>query len=1290
MMKRCYLLLILLATLADTAFAGGPTSANGTIGRRYPATAFPLAYRVDQGALGTFSNTIARSITDYAFLQWDNVSSAAISFTNAGSLARDVTLASDAYISGNGQFSDGVNPVVFDTDGSITDAKLGVGAKSSVLGFASSAYTGNNYIEGYMIINGSLSGAGAVGDQDRYRATITHEVGHFLGLGHSQVAMHADFATMYPIVSKTAQQTLEPDDTAAIANLYPAAGYAASVGSISGTVRGANNANLSGVNVVAVNTATGAAYSTLVDYFSGGKSGFDNPPPATGTYTLTGLPPGSYYVRIEPVNANFTGGSSVGSYNTPVNVNISREWYNGGGESGDMLADNTNLQTSVGVSPGTTTTGINLVENTSPTLSSLLYHDGTPSIAFSLPQGNVVGYATRFTAPVTGSLVSIKFRLQGNSNLPLNGTLTVTVHANMPGSLTGIPGAALGSVTVPFRDLVADQNNEVWVRSIGAPINFVAGQEFHVSFTSNNVGTPVFLTDDGNPTQNRSSYQIAGVWRNFGDGGFPTGYNLIVWGLYSSAVIGTPVPKITTSATALDFGTIRPGASVDRTVRVTNPGTATLNVTGTPILGPDSLDYRVIAGGGAFSIPPGGSRDLTLRFAPLRAGGREDPSKSAMLAIMSNADPSPFNIPLVGNAVQPLASRLDSVINFGSRVVGGVYIIDTAIIQNTCTDTLHVREIALFGSDAGAFRILSSGPNAVPPGAFYRVRLQFTPLERRAYNATLRVLHDDSTGQSSFAVTGRGIAPVMTRSTQSLQAGSVRVGTSAAMPPLSISNTGDAPMRVTAIRIIGPDAADFSFAGGAPALPTTLQPGASLPIALRFTPRETGVRTASLEIVADGLPPQQVALSGTGVQAILSLSTSAVDFGDVVVGSSDERTITVTNNGTDTATLRNVAATGAGFSVIGAPAVGTRVAPGGSFTLRVRFTPQSTGPVLGAATVSNDGAEPTLIVALSGRGVQPGLAVSRSTIAYGVVRIGEARVDSFTIRNTGTAPLVINGLTLSGPDADAFELLAPALPFTIPPGGSQSIRVRLEPQSSERVLAATLGVLGSSGTSATLALSATIGQGLVAVSSSVGFGLRPANGSYDTIAMVRNVTGSDITIASITARSAKDGVPGDYFQVFNTAPFVLRAGDSIDLRIRFNPTAGAGSYTGSVTIRTDAPVDSVTIALNGSASAVGLVEREIVAGGVTLALLPVTPNPARDAADVIYSIRGSGRLTAQLLLIDERGAQVRQLYDGVIIGDGVERRVMVPLDLATLPSGMYQVMLRSERGSIATKLVVVR
>ncbi|MEP7363097.1 MAG: matrixin family metalloprotease [Acidobacteriota bacterium] len=112
--------------------------------------------------------------------------------------------------------------------------------------------------------------------------TMVHELGHTLGLQHTMTssAMSTEITR-----AMTKASPLSPDDVAGISLLYPAQGYLASTGTIAGRVAiGAEAVNLA--SVVAL-SPDGSAISALT-----------NP---DGTYTLQGLPPGSYYLYAHPL-----------------------------------------------------------------------------------------------------------------------------------------------------------------------------------------------------------------------------------------------------------------------------------------------------------------------------------------------------------------------------------------------------------------------------------------------------------------------------------------------------------------------------------------------------------------------------------------------------------------------------------------------------------------------------------------------------------------------------------------------------------------------------------------------------------------------------------------------------------------------------------------------------------------------------------------------------------------------------------------------------------------------------
>ena len=132
--------------------------------------------------------------------------------------------------------------------------------------------------------------------------TLVHELGHTLGLQHTLTSS----AMSTQVTSTSSRATpLGTDDIAAISLLYPAGGYTASVGSISGRVT-MNGNGLNLASVVAI-PANGQAISSLT-----------NP---DGTYQINGIAPGYYYVYAHALPPALSGESSPDNIYLPIDAN---------------------------------------------------------------------------------------------------------------------------------------------------------------------------------------------------------------------------------------------------------------------------------------------------------------------------------------------------------------------------------------------------------------------------------------------------------------------------------------------------------------------------------------------------------------------------------------------------------------------------------------------------------------------------------------------------------------------------------------------------------------------------------------------------------------------------------------------------------------------------------------------------------------------------------------------------------------------------------------------------------
>jgi matrixin len=261
-------------------------------------TRIPVRYFVSDAGVDGVTASDFRDAVGRAFRAWQDVSSAKVSvefasFTEAPPLDEDNTNTLGFLAHPDMERTLAATNYIVDTrSGEILEADI----------FFNSSFPW------------SVSQGGAPGRYD-LQSIATHETGHFFGLGHSALGetevepgggrqLLAAGSVMFPIAfsaGDTTGRTLRPDDVAGISDLYPASAFRSVTGSIQGTVT-KNGQGLFGAHVIAMDLRTGA----MVAGFSL-QSG--------GGFVIAGLAPGTYVVRVEPLDDG-----DVGSFFSDVTV----------------------------------------------------------------------------------------------------------------------------------------------------------------------------------------------------------------------------------------------------------------------------------------------------------------------------------------------------------------------------------------------------------------------------------------------------------------------------------------------------------------------------------------------------------------------------------------------------------------------------------------------------------------------------------------------------------------------------------------------------------------------------------------------------------------------------------------------------------------------------------------------------------------------------------------------------------------------------------------------------------
>jgi len=213
----------------------------------------------------------------------------------------------------------------------------------------------------------------------------------------------------------------------------------------------------------------------------------------------------------------------------------------------------------------------------------------------------------------------------------------------------------------------------------------------------------------------------------------------------------------------------------------------------------------------------------------------------------------------------------------------------------------------------------------------------------------------------------------------------------------TLVNTGTEAVTIEQLAM---SSAEFSESGLT--APLSLGPGQSKKFQVSYTGSSSTGASGTLTAMTSTGGRSHVKLKGSGgATPTLSLSTTALSFGNVLVDGSGTKAVTLKNSGQTNIQVSQIGVTGGGFSISGLAAPVT-ISAGQSVALEAKFAPVAAGAMSGAISITSDAQNPTATVALNGTGVAAAytMALSPTSVSFGNVNAGSSATQTVQLSNT--------------------------------------------------------------------------------------------------------------------------------------------------------------------------------------------------------------------------------------------------------------------------------------------------
>ena len=642
------------------------------------------------------------------------------------------------------------------------------------------------------------------------------------------------------------------------------------------------------------------------------------------------------------------------------------------------------------------------------------------------------------------------------------GTLTVgtssgSVTANLTGTGTSDPGLALNPTTLTFPTAPGTAN--LTLTNTGAdPVTLgpftLSDPAFTLATTCNtlnpNQSCTATVSLSGNPPSTTALLTFMATRPNADDEARSNSY---------AVTLLLPSPQsITVFPPQADFGIqTTQTAGTPRQFAISNNSSSPLTLAITP-----SRNFPLTSPTSCTHLAAGATCTIEALFLPQQAGSLTGTITLTPLASDgTQSTPIPLYLQGYANGTGTLSisdgAQPEIPIAFG-QLSSGATATQSLTLTNPGTTPVSLRRL----TSTAPFQVTDTCPSSLAPNATCSLSVLYAPIllqpdatthSIRTDTGTLLLETDDPASPETIYLTGSvtstspasattpSALPTYTLSPSALTFPNTTPGQSSPTQTVLVTNSGSVPV------LFGAITASAGFQ--ATATCNTLQPGSTCILSATFTPDATATNSTlpgTLTLPSNAATALDFAtLLGPSFETPLTASPANLTFPPILLGSSAPLTVTVTNI-TDVPLVLGQPSLQGDFAITGGtcPVPGSTLAPGGSCTLILTFTPTAPGTRNGLLSVPTDASTQPLNIPLQGTALAGHLQVSPSTLDFGALNLSSSASQTLTLTDTGTADLTGLSVSLAGPNAADFTYITTCGPI-LPMATSCTLQATLTP-----------------------------------------------------------------------------------------------------------------------------------------------------------------------------------------------------------------------------------------------------